>query len=289
MAPSVVSNSNTSQQQSESDDLVLDAEIMKAIRNSLKEIAINSPSRPSRPAPGAVAKEDSSAEDAEQQAKLETHPCDYSDEDEDACISMITKASEIERDLKESLREIMVIKEEEDNTDYEDNDEILDDETLVSHDEEDDRAIIEELEECSKASSANSKRRKKQSSKKSQQIKQAIDASLADLSQHSSAPGSRQSTPLRTPRPLTPTPPPIVKKSLNIEDRQGSLRPLVIDGSSMGFAYGSLESGFCAEGIRIAYDCFKTLGNYFCHLYHHQHSILGYEFQVMKMTTWSSF
>ena len=48
MAPSIHSRMD-------SEEDMLDAEIMKAIRNSLKELNITSPLRPSRPPPGAVA------------------------------------------------------------------------------------------------------------------------------------------------------------------------------------------------------------------------------------------
>ena len=39
----------------------------------------------------------------------------------------------------------------------------------------------------------------------------------------------------------------------------GQYRPVIIDGSSMGFAFANHEK-FCAEGIRVAYECFKCLG-----------------------------
>ena len=81
MAPSIYSRMD-------SEEDMLDAEIMKAIRNSLKELNITSPSRPSRPPPGAVAHDENNQE--------------YSDEDNDAAdchLSMVTKASEVERNL----------------------------------------------------------------------------------------------------------------------------------------------------------------------------------------------
>ena len=53
MAPSIYSRMD-------SEEDMLDAEIMKAIRNSLKELNITSPLRPHRPAPGAEAHEENS-------------------------------------------------------------------------------------------------------------------------------------------------------------------------------------------------------------------------------------
>ena len=98
MAPSIVSNCQQAHRVEEDD--VLDAEIMKAIRNSLKELNITSPSRPSRPPPGAV---------AEDEYPGGTGSEGNSPQDEE--ISMVTKASDIEKDLQESLREILIIRE----------------------------------------------------------------------------------------------------------------------------------------------------------------------------------
>lgn len=250
MAPSVVSHQNNEED-------VLDAEIMKAIRNSLKELSITSPLRPSRPPPGANASDD----DTEAEAEFE--------EDDDDPISMITKASEIEHDdavdnfednngVQETAEEENeeIVEEEEDNTLNEDVPEV------EAEEDYHEVSVVTEVtynEECSKASSKPRKKKIKKALYKAQ-LKQAIDASLADISQHSGA--SNHSTPTKvisTSRPLTPIPPPIAKKPLSQEERQGSFRPLIIDGSSMGFAYGNHDR-FVGEGIRVAFDCFKTLG-----------------------------
>jgi len=104
MAPSIHSRMD-------SEEDVLDAEIMKAIRNSLKELNITSPSRPSRPPPGAVAHDEA--------------PADYSDEDNEEQESLVSKASDMERDVQESLKEVLVIKDDDNNeSDLTDDDEV---------------------------------------------------------------------------------------------------------------------------------------------------------------------
>lgn len=237
MAPTSVVNHNNSEED------VLDAEIMKAIRNSLKELNIQSPSRPSRPAPGALAQDDENEEDF-----IEVNCSDDADltpEDDDP-VSMVTKASEIERELQESLKEVLIIK------DNEEEEEANDEEEIENEDND------EDVVECSRSSSVIHRKKKTKRGLYKAQLKQAINASLADINSVTS--GSRQSTPSRpVPRPLTPTPPPITKIPLSHEERKDQYRPLIIDGSSMGFAYGNHDR-FCAEGIRAAYECFKTLG-----------------------------
>lgn len=129
MAPSVASHPISRVPE---DEELLDAEIMKAIRNSLKELNITSPSRPNRPPPGSLAPEEEYPE---------SEGCSPMDDP----ISMITKA-DLEKDLQESLREILIIQENEDPEDGEGTDEDeVSEATLASPpvsaiDEEDDRS-----------------------------------------------------------------------------------------------------------------------------------------------------
>ena len=292
MAPSIYSRMD-------SEEDMLDAEIMKAIRNSLKELNITSPSRPSRPPPGAVAHDENNQE--------------YSDEDvfednvvdaADCHLSMITKASEVERDLQQSLKDVLVIKEDdniETTDDFTDDDQISEATLASSKGDKNVEVEPEEKTTMSSASTVHSQTRKS----KSARLKEAIEASLADISRHSSRPMTPDPTSLAADRPTTPsnpvtgshsestdpahlhqgsahcasgpdgrssptrqtsrgttpTPPPIVpvKATLTKEQRKGMYRPVVIDGSSIGFAFANHDR-FCAEGLRVTYECFKCLG-----------------------------
>ena len=267
----------------DSEEDVLDAEIMKAIRNSLKELNITSPSRPSRPPPGAVAHDEA--------------PADYSDEDNcEEQESMVTKASDMERDLQESLKEVLVIKDDDKNeSDLTDDDEVSeatlascnvkaiaddraedDDEvseaTLASCNVKaiaDDRAEDDQDDRTTVSSSTRLSQKKPKSAISKKQLKEAINASLADISlAQSSRPitPNIQETPNKWPsRGTSPTPPAVVPSivskanGLAKEQRKGMYRPVVIDGCCMGFAYANHDR-FCAEGLRVTYECFKCLG-----------------------------
>ena len=245
MAPSIHSRMD-------SEEDMLDAEIMKAIRNSLKELNITSPLRPSRPPPGAVAHEENP---------------NYSDEDnDDQVFSTVTKASEMERDLQESLKEVLVITDDDKGED----DDLTDEEevseaTIASCKAIAERVEDEDAEDNTIASTASVTTVQSQKKSKCARLKEAIDASLADINQQSSS--SQPMTPTKRPsRGTSPMPPPPVivpsivsKCNLSKEQRKGMYRPIIIDGCSMGFAYANHDR-FCAEGMRVAYDCFKCLG-----------------------------
>ena len=257
----------------DSEEDVLDAEIMKAIRNSLKELNITSPSRPSRPPPGAVAHDEA--------------PADYSDEDNEEQESMVTKASDMERDLQESLKEVLVIKDDDKNeSDLTDDDEVSE-ATLASCNVKaiaDDRAEDDQDDRTTVSSSTLLSQKKPKSAISKKQLKEAINASLADISlAQSSRPITPniqetniqeiniqeiniQETPTKWPsRGTSPTPPAVVPSivskanGLAKEQRKGMYRPVVIDGCCMGFAYANHDR-FCAEGLRVTYECFKCLG-----------------------------
>ena len=242
----------------DSEEDVLDAEIMKAIRNSLKELNITSPSRPSRPPPGAVAYDEA--------------PADYSDEDNEEQVSMVTKASDMERDLQESLKEVLVIKDDDKNeSDLTDDDEVSE-ATLASCNVKaiaNDRAEDDQDDRTTVSSSTLLSQKKPKSTISKKQLKEAINASLADISvAQMSRPitPNIQETPTKWPsRGTSPTPPAVVPSivskanGLAKEQRKGMYRPVVIDGCCMGFAYANHDR-FCAEGLRVTYECFKCLG-----------------------------